>query len=92
MMNYSGRKPAHPYTKALLSSIPVYDPDFRKHKIPLEGDMPSPANPPKGCRFHTRCIHAIEICSKQEPLSLVLEDGHMVKCHLYSNKKEDWRQ
>ncbi len=77
------KRAAHPYTKALLSSIPVCDPDFRKDRILLEGDMPSPANPPKGCRFHTRCIYAKEICLRKEPVSANLGNGHMVECHLY---------
>jgi oligopeptide/dipeptide ABC transporter ATP-binding protein len=83
------KRPAHPYTKALLSSIPVCDPDFRKNIILLEGDLPSPANPPKGCRFHTRCIYAREDCSRKEPVSVNLGNGHMVECHLYSNEEED---
>jgi len=83
------KRPAHPYTKALLSSIPVCDPDFRKNIILLEGDLPSPANPPKGCRFHTRCIYVREDCSRKEPVSVNLGNGHMVECHLYSNEEED---
>lgn len=77
------RAAAHPYTKALLSAIPVCDPDSRKEKIILEGDMPNPVNPPEGCRFHTRCMYATELCSKEEPASVNLGDGHTVKCHLY---------
>ncbi len=73
--------PMHPYTEALLSSIPVPDPDARKQRILLSGDVPSPANPPKGCRFHTRCRYREAICESVEPR---LEDkghGHMVACH-----------
>ncbi len=73
--------PMHPYTEALLSSIPVPDPDKRKQRILLSGDVPSPANPPKGCRFHTRCRYREAICESVEPK---LEDkghGHLVACH-----------
>ncbi|MHC1709527.1 MAG: ABC transporter ATP-binding protein [Methanomassiliicoccales archaeon] len=73
--------PMHPYTEALLSSIPVPDPDKRKQRVLLSGDVPSPANPPKGCRFHTRCRYREAICESVEPK---LEDkghGHMVACH-----------
>jgi len=73
--------PMHPYTEALLSSIPVPDPDARKQRILLSGDVPSPANPPKGCRFHTRCRYREAICESVEPK---LEDkghGHLVACH-----------
>ena len=74
--------PTHPYTEALLSVIPVPDPDFRKDRIILAGDVPSPANPPSGCRFHTRCPLAIPICSKDEPLLIDLGNEHFVACHV----------
>lgn len=73
--------PQHPYTKALLSAYPVPNPHLRgKERVVLEGDVPSPANPPSGCRFHTRCPYAKDICSKEEP---ELKHGdHAVACHL----------
>jgi oligopeptide/dipeptide ABC transporter ATP-binding protein len=74
--------PTHPYTEALLSVIPVPDPDLRRDRIILAGDVPSPANPPSGCRFHTRCPLAIPICSKEEPLLIDLGNEHFVACHV----------
>jgi oligopeptide transport system ATP-binding protein len=74
--------PSHPYTKALLSAIPVCDPDAANKKIILEGDIPSPMNPPSGCRFHTRCYVAQEICSQQEPPFVQVASGHQAACHL----------
>ena len=76
-------KPLHPYTKALISAVPVPNPDFRKHRIILQGDVPSPANPPQGCRFHPRCPNAMDACRTQEPQMVEVEDGHFVACHLY---------
>ncbi|MGM0651675.1 MAG: ABC transporter ATP-binding protein [Bacillota bacterium] len=76
-------KPLHPYTKALLSAIPVFDPDVVTEKIILEGDIPSPVNPPSGCRFHTRCYKAMEICSVEEPKFKEKENGHFIACHFY---------
>lgn len=79
-------EPKHPYTRALLSAIPRVDPKRRgAHRIVLEGDIPSPENPPEGCRFHTRCPHVMEICrtGKPEPVWLSSSNGHLVKCHLY---------
>ena len=74
--------PSHPYTKALLSAIPVGDPDIVSEKILLEGDIPSPVNPPSGCRFHTRCYMAKDICSQVEPPYVAIREGHMAACHL----------
>ncbi len=74
--------PSHPYTKALLSAIPVGDPDIVSEKILLEGDIPSPVNPPSGCRFHTRCFMAQDICSQVEPPYVAIREGHMAACHL----------
>ncbi len=75
-------KPLHPYTKALLSAIPVPDPTTKREKIILTGDVPNPVNPPKGCRFHPRCSYAQEICRTQEPaLDPTGMDGHTVACH-----------
>ncbi len=74
--------PLHPYTKALLSAIPVANPDFKKERILLEGDVPSPLNPPPGCRFHTRCAVAAERCRVEEPGMIDAGGGHFVACHL----------
>ena len=78
--------PLHPYTKALFSAIPMPDPDIKKERVLLEGDIPSPANPPKGCKFHTRCPHCTEICKQQDPAPKDMGNGHVVRCHLYDNK------
>ncbi len=75
--------PLHPYTKALFSAIPMPDPDLKKDRILLEGDIPSPANPPAGCKFHTRCKECREICRSAEPKARDMGSGHVVKCHLY---------
>lgn len=74
--------PLHPYTEALLSAIPLPDPESIKEKIILEGDVPNPINPPSGCRFHNRCRHAIDICRKIEPIWKTRDDNHFVACHL----------
>lgn len=79
-------KPLHPYTQALLSSVPVPDPDFKKEQIIVKGDIPSPSNPPSGCTFHTRCPFAMEICSKAVPQLIEAENGHSVACHLYNGQ------
>jgi len=76
------RKPIHPYTEALLSVIPAPDPDLKRDRIILPGDVPSPANPPKGCRFHTRCPLAKEICSQEEPPLTDRGNEHFVACHV----------
>ena len=75
----------HPYSKALLSAIPVPDPNIKKERIILKGDVPSPINPPKGCRFHTRCSEAIAKCKNTEPSLIELSQGHKASCHLLSN-------
>lgn len=77
--------PLHPYTEALLSAIPVIDPKHKIERIILEGDIPSPVNPPEGCRFSTRCPRAKELCRKKEPLLLDQGNGHMAACH-YPNE------
>ncbi|VXC61696.1 putative cell wall oligopeptide ABC transporter (ATP binding protein) [Bacillus sp. 349Y] len=78
------RNPLHPYTKALLSAIPVANPTAAKReKIVIEGDPPSPVNPPSGCRFRTRCPHATEICAQQVPEWKEVEENHWTACHLY---------
>ena len=76
------RNPKHPYTKALLSSIPIPDPDVMVERIPLEGDLPSPMNPPSGCRFHTRCPYAKERCRTERPRFQYDQKGHGAACHM----------
>ena len=75
--------PLHPYTKALFSAIPVPDPTVKMNRIVLEGSIPSPANPPKGCKFHTRCAYCKEKCKTEAPKQKEVEPGHYVVCHLY---------
>src|SRR5713101_7636708 len=75
-------RPQHPYTEALLSAVPVPDPDAAKKRIILKGDVPSPINPPAGCRFHTRCPYAFDRCSVEEPAMQEVLPGHQVACHL----------
>jgi peptide/nickel transport system ATP-binding protein len=75
------REPRHPYTVSLLSAIPVPDPGRKKTRIVLKGDVPSPANPPSGCRFHPRCYMAREICAREEPLLREVRPGHWSACH-----------
>jgi oligopeptide/dipeptide ABC transporter ATP-binding protein len=74
--------PQHPYTQALLSSTPVPDPDGRRERIILEGVVPNPADPPSGCRFHTRCPFVMDICSNEQPEIYPVGDGHWATCHL----------
>ncbi|GAA0345360.1 dipeptide ABC transporter ATP-binding protein [Bacillus carboniphilus] len=76
-------EPLHPYTKALISAIPKSDPDEVKERIILKGELPSPANPPNGCKFHPRCAHATDICTSQSP-KLTSVNGRKVACHLYN--------
>jgi peptide/nickel transport system ATP-binding protein/oligopeptide transport system ATP-binding protein len=76
------RNPLHPYTQALMSAIPVPNPRLKRQRTILKGDVPSPLNPPKGCRFHPRCPVAIEICAHQEPAFLEVSPDHWVACHL----------
>jgi peptide/nickel transport system ATP-binding protein len=76
--------PKHPYTEALLSSVPVPDPGASRSRIILTGDVPSPINPPRGCRFHTRCPRAFDRCRTEEPRLRPVGPGHLAACHLHS--------
>ncbi len=76
-------EPLHPYTKALFSAVPVPNPDVKMNRIILEGDIPSPANPPKGCKFHTRCSSCMNACRFIQPGYNEVREGHFVACHLY---------
>ncbi|MDD3782934.1 MAG: dipeptide ABC transporter ATP-binding protein [Limnochordia bacterium] len=82
------RNPKHPYTQALLSAIPEADPTIKKERILLKGDVPSPINPPKGCRFHTRCPKVMDICKVEEPEFVDSGNGHFVACHLVPAAEE----
>lgn len=75
-------KPLHPYTKALLSAVPIPDPTIKRNRIILEGDIPSPANPPSGCKFHTRCPYAMKKCEEEIPEYKDVGSDHYVACHL----------
>ena len=75
--------PLHPYTEALFSAIPIPDPTAKMNRIVLQGTIPSPANPPAGCKFHTRCARCTERCKHEQPVQREVEPGHYVVCHLY---------
>ena len=75
------RRPLHPYTEALVSAIPPADPEVKLNRIILEGDIPSPANPPPGCVFHPRCLYAKDRCKEEEPRLDEIEPGHYASCH-----------
>jgi oligopeptide transport system ATP-binding protein len=75
------QSPLHPYTQALLSASPIPDPAFRRDRIILKGDVPSPIDPPPGCRFHTRCLYAEDLCSQQEPQLKEVRKNHLTACH-----------
>ena len=77
--------PLNPYTQALFSAIPIPDPDAHINRIILQGSIPSPANPPSGCKFHTRCSHCMEVCKYAAPEWLEVEEGHWCACHLYDD-------
>lgn len=73
--------PKHPYTEALLSAVPVADPTYKVERIPLQGEIPNPANPPSGCYFHTRCQYCTKKCTEESPKYYEIEPGHFVACH-----------
>ena len=79
--------PMHPYTQALFSAVPNPNPDVKMDRIVLKGDIPSPANPPKGCKFHTRCPQCMEICKHVAPVYKEYEPGHFVACHCYPQEE-----
>jgi peptide/nickel transport system ATP-binding protein len=85
--------PKHPYTEALLSAVPVPMPGAQRERIILKGDVPSPINPPKGCRFHTRCQYAFDRCRVEEPplaaVPTALAPGHLAACHLHDRPAND---
>ncbi len=78
----------HPYTKALFSAVPVPNPHVKMNRVILKGDIPSPVNPPKGCKFHTRCDQCMEICKKVAPMYKEVEEGHFCACHLFATDEE----
>jgi peptide/nickel transport system ATP-binding protein len=80
-------QPRHPYTNALLAAMPSLDPDKRTTKAPLAGDPPNPIDPPTGCRFHTRCAQAFELCAQKRPRDLQVGKGHIAACHLNDVKE-----
>ena len=82
------RNTLHPYTKALFSAVPVPNPHVKMNRVILKGDIPSPVNPPKGCKFHTRCEHCMEICKSVPPQYREVEEGHFCACHLYASQEE----
>ncbi len=81
--------PLHPYTVALFSAIPVPDPNYKMKRIVLQGSIPSPANPPSGCKFHTRCEKCMEICKHISPDWAEVEPGHFCACHLYNSAERN---
>ena len=88
MVEYASKEqifanPLHPYTEALFSAIPIPDPDYKMKRVILQGSIPSPANPPSGCKFHTRCAKCMGICSECVPETKEVEPGHFVACHLF---------
>ena len=78
------KNPLHPYNKAMFSAIPMPDPKAKMDRIVLEGTIPSPANPPAGCKFHTRCKYCTEKCKNEVPVQKEVEPGHFVVCHLFN--------
>ena len=82
------QKPLHPYTQALFSAIPIPDPEHKMNRQVLQGSIPSPADPPSGCKFHTRCPHRMDICPRVVPELTEVEPGHACACHLYSEVRK----
>ena len=82
--------PRHPYTLALLSAVPIADPRRKRRRIILSGDVPSPLNPPPGCRFHPRCPQRMSVCEREAPVMRRIADGHLAACHLHRDGPE-WR-
>jgi len=80
------QEPLHPYTKSLLSAVPIPNPKVKRERVILSGDVPSPANPPSGCAFHTRCPNVMDICKTQRPEFQQVRDEHYVACHIYQTK------
>ncbi|MBY0054075.1 dipeptide ABC transporter ATP-binding protein [Brevibacillus agri] len=80
--------PLHPYTQALISAIPSLDPDVKKERIILQGDVPNPISPPKGCAFHPRCPMRMSVCEQEKPRQIEVEKGHFVSCHLYEQSSQ----
>ena len=80
--------PQHPYTQALLEAIPKLDAEQRTDSVALEGEIPSPIDPPSGCRFRTRCPHAMPVCAETPPEPLATEPGHVVACHLFTSESK----
>ena len=79
-------EPLHPYTKALFSAVPIADPKVKMNRVVLKGDIPSPSNPPKGCKFHTRCVQCMQKCQEIAPEFKEIKPGHFVACHLFDEK------
>jgi oligopeptide/dipeptide ABC transporter ATP-binding protein len=77
------RRPLHPYTEALLSAVPIPDPKIKRRKRALQGEVPSPVNPPPGCAFHTRCPYVMARCKEQAPALVEVAPGNLVACHLH---------
>lgn len=86
------KNPVHPYTEALLSAVPIPDPTIKRQRIVLEGDVPSPINPPSGCRFHTRCPYVEAICKTEEPLLIEHYPGHWSACHIRPERSDPYAQ
>lgn len=84
-------EPLHPYTRALFSAIPIPDPDAKMNRIVLQGSLPSPANPPAGCKFHTRCEQCKEVCKYATPEWAEIQPGHYCACHLYNDTERQQR-
>lgn len=81
-------RPLHPYTQALFSAVPIPDPRKKNKRIKLEGEIPSPVNPPEGCKFCTRCSKVMSVCMSKPPLQKEIEEGHFVSCHLYDEENK----